>query len=158
MDEGHPYGRDRYGSHRGGLIDYDDLDLPDPEGDEDVSEEPTVAAPTDELLAAVTARYETSQSMGEVELELDVEGPEPTLATPPVVPPPPGLRAAPAPAAVPSLTAAPAATPPLPAAPVAAPPHAASAAPGLPTVGLLFACAVVLGLILGAVWMALGRG
>lgn len=154
MDEGHPYGRDRYGSHRGGLIDYDDLDLPDPESAEDVSEEPTVAAPTDELLAAVTARYETSQSMGEVELELDVEGPEPTLATPPVVPPPPGLRATPA--AVPLSPPAAVPLPPRAAVPAAAPQP--SAAPGLPVVGLLFACAVVLGLILGAVWMALGRG
>lgn len=129
-----------FDNHNSGVIDFDDLDLPDPEGegDEDVSEEPTVAAPTDALIAAVTARYETMSSVGELELELDSDNPEPTLATPPVVPSPPGLALRPVPVE------------PMPA------PAPAPALTSFPVMTVLVVCAVALGLILGATWMALG--
>lgn len=132
-----------YDNHSGGVIDFDDLDLPDPEGEsgEDVSEEPTVAAPTDALLAAVTARYETMNSIGELELELEPDNAEPTLATPPLVP-----------AAPPTMTARPLPTPATPTAPAPALPAPAA----FPVITVLVACAIALGLILGATWMALG--
>lgn len=124
-----------FDNQNSGVIDFDDLDLPDPEGgDEDPSDDPTVAAPTEALLAAVTARYETMNSVGELELELESDNPEPTLATPPVVPLPPGLAARPAPVALP----------------------AAPAQPSFPVLTVLIVCAVAFGLILGATWMALG--
>lgn len=92
----------------GGPVDFDDFELPDPEGDEeeDVSEEPTVVAATAELLAAVTARVHTQHSVGEVELEVELEGTEPTLAHQPVPPATPlaAPAAGPAPAAEPQAS------------------------------------------------------
>ena len=89
----------------GGPVDFDDFELPDPEGedDEDVSEDPTVVAGTAELLAAVAARVHTQYSVGEVELEEDVEGSEPTLAHQPL--PAQTPVAAPVPAAQPAPAA-----------------------------------------------------
>ncbi|NOY25752.1 MAG: hypothetical protein GXP62_07745 [Oligoflexia bacterium] len=78
----------------GSPVDFDDLELPDPEcEEEDVSEDPTVFASTDELLAAVTAKINTLYSVGELDLGPHAEdaagvenaaGAEPTLATPPM--------------------------------------------------------------------------
>ena len=60
-------------------IDFDDLDLPDPESQEADDDDPTAFASTAEILAAVTARVEANQSIGEVDLDTE-EGAEPTLA------------------------------------------------------------------------------
>jgi len=82
------------------LLDLDDFDLPDPETEEDASEEPTAMASTAELLAAVAARVQANQSIGHVVLDAPqdlapqdrvVEAPvhdntEPTLAHQPVAP------------------------------------------------------------------------
>lgn len=85
----------------GNPLDFDDLELPPPEGedDEDVSEDPTEIAGTDELLAAVTARVQASASIGEVELDLE---PEPTLANQGQVAPAPAPAAS---AATPTVAA-----------------------------------------------------
>lgn len=127
-------------------VDYDDLDLPSPEGEgEDVSEEPTVAAGTEELLAAVTAKVHTQHTLGEVELEAEHEHSEPTLAhqlPPPVVPAPPA--ASPAPPAL-APTPAPAA---------AAAPSAPATAPSSSLGSVLLVSLLLLGLIAGAVVLA----
>lgn len=99
-------------------LDLDDFDLPDPETEEDASEDPTAMASTAELLAAVAARVQANQSIGHVVLDAPqadgadasaaaaegvaiAEHTEPTLAHQPVA----GLRAsgaAPEPAAPPA--------------------------------------------------------
>ncbi|RME20606.1 MAG: hypothetical protein D6798_20100 [Deltaproteobacteria bacterium] len=88
-------------------LDLDDFDLPDPETEEDASEDPTAMASTAELLAAVAARVQANQSIGHVVLDAPqadgadaapavaegaaiAEHTEPTLAHQPVV----GLPAA----------------------------------------------------------------
>lgn len=121
-------------------VDYDDLDLPSPEGEgEDVSEEPTVAAGTEELLAAVTAKVHTQHTLGEVELEAEHEHSEPTLASlplPPVVP-------------------SPAVTSPAHALPSPSPaPQAPAAAPGGSVGPVLLVSLLLLALLAGAVVLA----
>lgn len=125
---------------QGSPVDYDDLDLPVPEcEEEDASEEPTVAAATAELLAAVTARVHTQHSVGEVELLAEHEPSEPTLATQPVGGP---LLASPASQGVHPTQAAPVA-PPAPQAGVSS------------LTGVILASLLMLALIGGAVLLAM---
>ncbi|MCB9778732.1 MAG: hypothetical protein H6742_09235 [Alphaproteobacteria bacterium] len=124
----------------GGPLDYDDFELPLPEGEgEDVSEDPTEIAGTEELLAAVTARVEANASIGEIELD-----PEPTLAhqPPPVVPTAAPVQAAAA--AAPSV--APAAAP----APAAATGSSTLAVVGVAVLFFLILAGATAALLLGA--------
>ncbi len=138
------------------LTDLDDLDLPDPESEEDASEDPTAFASTADILAAVAARVAATQSIGELELdEESSEAAEPTLAHQPVLAPQ-------VPAAQPAATATPVV--PAPVAPVAAaavataPQAQPAAAPGGGIGAILLAMLMISAAIGIAAWLAVSGG